>query len=217
MASQLPGDRSPIDLESVPDDARIFFRVPPWGVYRSLAMAVGGFARFCREACKAGTFFQHPKTYRRYFCPRCVVELHLPCLLNRRFWLGWVTENAGYVSHWPLVFRTCEMVARLLAGHDRTTSLSRSIPVRSSARTAAIGLRSGTSIPTPWLSPVSGPVCKACPRTRWDHPGNSHPRRDDGVRRVIRISRDWPRNPQALISRGTRSPIFEGRFPPLQR
>jgi hypothetical protein len=89
---------------------------PPCGRTRSLAMAVGGFGRFCRDARRAGTFFQHPKTYQSYFCPRCVVELRLPRLLNRRFWLGWVTEHAGYISHWQLVFKTCEMFARVLAG-----------------------------------------------------------------------------------------------------
>src|SRR5947209_2759651 len=74
---------------------------PPRGRARSLAMAVGGFGRFCREACRAGTFFEHPKTYRCYFCARCIVELRVPRRLNRRFWLAWVAANADEISRSP--------------------------------------------------------------------------------------------------------------------
>jgi hypothetical protein len=89
---------------------------PPRGRIRSLALAIAGFGRFCREAYRAGTFFHHPKTYRCYFCPRCIIELRLPRRLNRRFWLAWVSENAHRIGESPLLFSTCERVACILAG-----------------------------------------------------------------------------------------------------
>jgi hypothetical protein len=89
---------------------------PPRGRARSLAMAVAGCGRFCREACKAGTFFHHPKTYLSYFCARCVLQVRVPRHLSRRYWIAWVTQNATEISRSPLLLEICERLARILAG-----------------------------------------------------------------------------------------------------
>jgi hypothetical protein len=156
------------------------------GRTRSLAMAVGRFGRFCREACKAGTFFQHPKTYRRYFCPRCVVEVCLPRLLNRRFWLGWVSENAGCISHWPLLFTTCEMVARVLAGARSNDELVAIEP----GAIVCPGCGDRMAIGDIHTSPLVCPRCHGRSARRAPGPGGiimvtPIPAGEDGVRQVI--------------------------------
>ncbi len=96
----------------------------PRGRARSFVLTVGGFRRFCSDARQSLTFFQQPKTYRSYFCSRCIVELRVPSRLNRRFWLDWVAENAVDITRSPLVLRACERVAHILAG-----ARSRRVPV----------------------------------------------------------------------------------------
>jgi hypothetical protein len=49
-----------------------------------------------------------PETYRRYYCPRCSIELNVSRRLSRSAWLRWVSENASEVSRSPLLLRACE-------------------------------------------------------------------------------------------------------------
>jgi hypothetical protein len=188
---------------------------PPWGRTRSLAMAVGGFGRFCREACKAGTFFQHPNTYRRYFCPRCVVQLHLPRLLNRRFWLGWVTENAGYVSHWPLVFRTCEMVARLLAGARSNYELVAIDPGAIVCPDCGDRMAFGDIHTNPLVCPrCQGRAARRAPGLGGIILVTPIPAGDDGVRQVIAHLTGLAERPAGSHLKGALAPpTFEGRAP----
>ena len=96
----------------------------PRGRARISVTALREFWRFCSDAFKAGSFFRHPKTFQSYFCSRCTVELRVPRRLNRRFWLDWVAENAVDITRSPLLLRSCETIARILA-----EARSRHVPV----------------------------------------------------------------------------------------
>jgi hypothetical protein len=56
---------------------------------------------------------QKPETYRRYFCPRCFVDLHVPRQLTRSSWLRWISENASELTRSPLVLSACELGVRI--------------------------------------------------------------------------------------------------------
>jgi hypothetical protein len=57
--------------------------------------------------------FQEPASYRCYFCPRCIVHLYVPRLLNRNSFLRWVDENATELTSSPLQFRSCDLGVRV--------------------------------------------------------------------------------------------------------
>jgi hypothetical protein len=50
-----------------------------------------------------------PESYRRYFCPRCFVDLCVPRWLSRSAWLRWISENASEMTRAPLQLGACEL------------------------------------------------------------------------------------------------------------